>query len=87
MVKLTALTVAQNMDSKAPKRHNEALDEALETKIIDLLIENNKLSQMDIVNRLGYSRASVQRTMKKLVENGIIERKGGKRFGFWEIHN
>lgn len=42
---------------------------------------------MDIVNRLGYSRASVQRTMKKLVENGIIERKGGKRFGFWEIHN
>lgn len=87
MVKLTALTVAQNMDSKAPKLHNEALDEALETKIIDLLIENNKLSQMDIVNRLGYSRASVQRTMKKLVENGIIERKGGKRFGFWEIHN
>ena len=86
MVKLTALPVAQNMDSKAPKLHNEALDEALETKIIDLLIENNKLSQMDIVNRLGYSRASVQRTMKKLIENGIIERKGGKRFGFWEIH-
>ena len=23
--------------------------------------------------------------MKKLVENGIIERKGGKRFGYWEI--
>lgn len=83
MVKLTALTVAQNMDSKAPKLHNEAL----ETKIIDLLIENNKLSPMDIVNRLGYSRASVQRTMKKLVENGIIERKGVNRFGFWEIHN
>lgn len=46
MVKLTALPVAQNMDSKAPMLHYEAL----ETKIIDLLIENNKLSQMDIVN-------------------------------------
>lgn len=45
-------------------------------RIIHLLKENNKLSQMDIVNRLGFSRASVQRTMKKLVENGIIERKG-----------
>ena len=43
------------MDSKALKLHNEAL----EMKVIDLLKGNNKLSQIDIVNRLGFLRASV----------------------------
>lgn len=47
----------------------------------------NELNQMDIVNQLGLLRESMQRTMKKLIENDIIERKGGKRFVFWEIHN
>lgn len=47
----------------------------------------NELNQMDIVNQLGFLRESMQRTMKKLIENDIIERKGGKRFDFWEIHN
>ena len=42
---------------------------------------------MDIVNQLGFLRESMQRTMKNLIENDIIERKGGKRFDFWEIHN
>lgn len=56
-------------------------------RIIQLLKEKNELNQMDIANQLGFLRESMQRTMKKLVENDIIERKGGKRFGFWEIHN
>lgn len=31
------------------------------------------------------SVASVQRAMKKLVEQGKVIREGGKRFGYWKI--
>ncbi|WP_459812032.1 hypothetical protein [Hominimerdicola sp. 21CYCFAH17_S] len=29
---------------------------------------------------------TIQRIMKELQENGKIERKGGKRYGYWEVH-
>ena len=49
-----------------------------------LLAENNKLNQKQIAARTGKSIASVQRTMKKLSEQGRIIREGGKRFGHLE---
>lgn len=53
--------------------------------IIGLLSENNKLNQKQIAAYTGKSIASVQRTMKKLLERGKIMREGGKRFGWWKI--
>jgi len=51
-----------------------------------LLKGNPKIKQMDLVAELNTSRATVQRLMKELVESGKIERKGGKRYGYWKIH-
>lgn len=34
---------------------------------------------------LNISRASVQRLMKELENAQRIERKGGKRYGYWEV--
>ena len=61
------------------------MDDTLEAKIFSILKSNNKITQKKIASDLGVSIVSVKRIMKKLVENGIIERKGGKRFGYWEI--
>ena len=35
------------------------------------------------MQNLSLSRAAVQRTIKALSESGVIERKGGKRYGNW----
>mgnify|MGYP002510246140 FL=1 len=72
-----------------PKHQNDVLADVLEdvlgNQIIHLLAENNKLNQKQIAARTGKSIASIQRTMKKLSEQGRIIREGGKRFGYWKV--
>ncbi len=90
MVKFHALQSAKVPDSKVPKHQNEALDEALnealEKKLKIILKDNPNITQEDIVKALEVSRATIQRMMKTLKEQGKIERIGGKRYGHWEIH-
>lgn len=51
-----------------------------------VLKENPKIKQMDLVAEWNMSRATVQRLMKTLTDSGKIERKGGKCYGYWKIH-
>ncbi len=41
---------------------------------------------MEIVQKAGFSRAKVQRIMKKLVENKVIYREGAKKNGVWKVY-
>lgn len=50
-----------------------------------MLKERPKLTQKEIVVELNISRATVQRLMKSLETSQRIERKGGKRYGYWEV--
>ena len=76
-------------DSKTPKHQNEALKEALgdalEIKLLAAIKKQPAITQQELVNELSVSRATVQRLFKALSERGLIERKGGKRYGYWEI--
>ena len=73
-------------DSNVPKHQNEALDEALETKIVMLMKTNAKIKQTEIAEELKVSRATVQRAIQVLVEKQAIERVGGKRYGSWQVN-
>ena len=77
-------------DPKAPKHQDEALgealEEALEKRIIDAIRNDPRIKQDELADRLSVSRATVQRVCKVLTERGSLERKGGKRYGYWEIH-
>ena len=64
----------------------EALDEALETKIVMLMKTNKKIKQTEIVEELKVSRATVQRAIQVLVEKQAIERVGGKLYGSWQVN-
>ncbi len=86
MVKFHALQSAKVPDAKALKHQNEALEEALEKKLMKILRNNPHITQGDIVKMLDTSRATVQRMMKTLIEQRKIERIGGKRYGHWEIN-
>ncbi len=76
------LNYGEEINSKAS---NEALDEALEMRLLNLLKEQPELTQKEMVVMLNISRASVQRLMKELENAQRIERKGGKRYGYWEV--
>lgn len=84
-VKFTALNPKAS-NPKTPKLHREALEDALEIRILKILKENPKITQSDLVSSLNASRSTVQRIMKALSDNGSIERKDGKRYGYWKIH-
>lgn len=74
-----------NTNSGTLKHQNDVLEDVLENQIIQLLTEDNRLSQKQIAAKTGRSIATVQRAMKKLSEQGKIVREGGKRFGHWKV--
>jgi len=80
-VKFTALRTSKN-----PKPQRDVLEDVLEINMVGILKSDSNKKQKIIAEELGISVATVQRIMKRLVEQGKIERKGGKRFGYWEIH-
>lgn len=86
MVKFRALESAKVLDLKKPKPQNDALDDALENKLMMLLTENPYLTQKEMFVKLFVSRATVQRLVKKLVDEKRLERVGGKRYGYWKIN-
>jgi ATP-dependent DNA helicase RecG len=65
---------------------DEALDEALETKLLIEINKNPYVKQSDLSRILNVSRATVQRMIKEKTDAGILNRKGGKRYGYWEVH-
>ena len=71
--------------SKAPKLQNKALDEALEKRILAIIKENPKIKQTELSDILETTRTNVQRLIKRMVEQGVLERKGGKRYGYWKV--
>ena len=85
-VKFIALKNAATSNLKIPKDQVDTLDDTLDSKIIALLKIKSEITQMDIAKQIGVSTPSVKRVMKKLVDKGIITRKGGKRYGYWEVN-
>jgi ATP-dependent DNA helicase RecG len=71
---------------KEPMPQSDKQDGALARKILDVLTEDPTISQISLSEKLGLARRSIQRKMDELKSSGRIERVGGKRYGYWEIH-
>jgi predicted HTH transcriptional regulator len=56
-------------------------------KVLVLIEENPKIRLDELVAATGISKRSVSREMKKLQEDGVIERIGSPRSGYWKILN
>ena len=56
----------------------------LNQKITQLRNDNN-WSQEELAEKLNVSVPTIKRAIKRLSVAGKIVRKGGKRFGYWEI--
>ena len=66
---------------------NDTLDpnDTLETLILEQIKKNPRSKQIELAEITGSSIATIKRTMKKMTEQGIIQREGGKRNGIWII--
>ena len=84
-VKFTALESAKVSDVKALKYQSDTLGDTLDGKILALLKEKPSITQNEMATYFGISVPSIKRAMKKLLESGRIVRKGGRRYGHWEI--
>lgn len=72
--------------SAAPKCNICTLDCTLEEiAVLNFLREQPKATQKEIAAHIGKSERTVKTITANLTGKGIIERKNGKRNGFWEI--
>ena len=83
MVKFSALQSAKVTDTKAL---NVTKDDVIEMKILVLLKENASITTTEMSKQLSVNRRTIQRGLEVLKNKGVIERKGGKRYGYWEVY-
>lgn len=71
-----------NLNFKASE--NEALSDNGKL-LLSLFTQNPALTQKGVTETTGLSRATVQRTIKKLSDMGRLERSGSKKYGSWIV--
>lgn len=71
---------SQKGAEKEPKKGAERSD-----MILNLLENNPTMTQTMLMDRLKLSRKQVQRAIKELQEQGILEREGSNRKGKWIV--
>jgi Fic family protein len=54
--------------------------------IVDFMKMNNKITLLEIANILKVNNKTIKRDVEKLKEEGIIERVGKNRTGYWKIN-
>ena len=81
-----AIQSAKQTDMDIPKCKNCTLDCTLEEiAVLNYLKEQPNATQKEIAQHIGKSERTVKSMTVNLSERGIIERKNGRRNGFWEI--
>lgn len=86
------MVTLKNLNYKNKALKDEALNRALnralnenEEKIIKLIQKNPQITQNEIKEQLQMARSHVQKIMKSLAEQGMIERIGSKKTGYWHV--
>ena len=71
----------------SPKCQTGTLDVTLEEmQILSLLNNDGKMTQKKLAEQIGKSDRTVKRITVSLERKGLIERIGGKRFGYWKVN-
>ena len=56
-----------------------------EKKVIELLIEDQSLTSIELSEKIGVTKRTIERAFKSLQEKEMIERIGSKRDGNWIV--
>lgn len=72
----------------SPKSSSKSLPKNLnltQYKIMEMIQENPKVTQVDMTDEIGISKRAVQKSIKEMVDKGIIQRVGAARGGYWKV--
>ncbi len=77
--------VAQEPPKNHPRTAQENLNE-IQLKIIELIKENNKITQIEMASFINVSRDVIKRNIAILKKENILEREGSTKKGRWIIN-
>jgi Fic family protein len=55
------------------------------SEVLDLITENPKITRKELSETIGINPSAIQRHIQKLKTDGLIERIGGDRGGYWKV--
>ena len=82
-IKFILETINSSID-KLIKNSNFVLND-IQNKIIELITNNNKITQNEIANITNVNVRTIKRNFKVLIDNLVIERIGSDKTGYWQI--
>ena len=65
-------------------RLNVGLNE-IQVRILELIKENKNMTQKEMAEKIGISSRTIERNIKNLKKNEILEKIGSKKNGYWKI--
>ena len=80
--------VHQSVSKSAPKSIPKSAPKNLnrtQQKIVNIILKNPKVTQAEIAEQLNISISAVKKSMKEIVNTGILVRIGANRGGYWEV--
>ncbi len=80
-------TSQKQMTSQKTSQKQVASLKSSKEKIVALILDNSSITQAEIVEQTGLSRAGVRYIMDQLQKDGILKREGSKRRGRWIVEN
>ncbi len=80
IIKKALEELTRNVAEEAKKNSGAAQD-----KLLELLKLDNKISGRGAADKLEMSERQVQRLLKNMKDEGIIERVGSNRNGTWKV--
>ena len=81
---LDSLKALQKIDAVADARKPFVLT-ARQKKIVTLLKKNNFATEKEMAEKFAVTTRTIERDLAKLQDNGILERAGSKRDGYWIV--
>ena len=82
-IKFILHTINSSLD-KLIKNSNFVCND-IQNKIIELIANNNRITQNEIANITNVNVRTIKRNFKILIDNLIIERIGSDKAGYWQI--
>ena len=78
------LKIINSSIDKIIKNNSFAMND-IQNRIIELITNNNRITQNEIANIIGVNVRTVKRNFKILIDNSIVERIGSDKTGYWQI--
>ena len=77
--------VLKNRDLRITIDENNDESLSKETRVIELMKSNPKISVNELANKIGVSPRTIKSVIALLIKENKIRRVNGKRYGYWEV--